>query len=778
MRILSCIATEHNIFLVGLAALICSVGAWVAMGLLRRARAGDGNTLKAWIFLAAVAAGSSVWCTHFVAMLAFEPQTPVGYDPALTALSLAVVILSSVAAFAIAAERIPFAPEAGGAVFGAGVAIMHYVGMAAFSVDASVQWSAVYLPASVLWSVAVSSLAFNRAVDPDPRWVKGGGAAVLVLAVVGLHFTGMAAVTILPFAPSDAGATSAAARAMLALAVTGVALLVVGIVLITNFIDRQMRQQSLSRLRHLAESSADGIVIEQNEKIIEVNAAFERLSDLSREELIGSPVSAAGFTGRHLGEGTIERGTINSKHGANIPVEIAAHTESGKPGEAALRVYALRDIRPRLEQEQRIAKLARNDSLTGLPNRAAFLEHVQQSIAGRKDGTSLALLAIDLNRFKEVNDLQGHAAGDLVLRVLAERMRNVLREGEYLARLGGDEFVALSAVVDRNEALNLAARLEEQLFSTVQIEHVDAVCGASIGIALLPEHANTATALLNNADLAMYRAKGSLLDNICFYAEEMDEAVRLRRRTIGDLREALTRGEFELRYQAQVDVNTERVTGYEALLRWRHPERGFVPPTEFIPLAEETGLILPIGEWVLRMACAEAATWEEPWTIAVNLSAVQVGQIELPELVHQILLETGLPASRLELETTETSLMKDPQRSSHVLRRLKALGVSIAIDDFGTGYSSLSTLRAFSFDKIKLDKSFIDGIEQDAQARAVMLAVLALGNALSIPVLAEGVETKEQFEFLRSRGFGKVQGYLFGRPVAQIDAEDPEQAAA
>ncbi|MDQ8697848.1 EAL domain-containing protein [Hyphomicrobium sp. LHD-15] len=778
MRILACIATEHNILLVGLAALICSLGAWTSVGLLRRARARDGDTFKSWVFFGAVAAGSSVWCTHFVAMLAFEPQIPVSYEPGLTGLSLILAIFASALAFGVGSQRAPLAAELGGAMFGIGVAIMHYVGMAAFTVDAAVSWNSPYLTGSVLWAVALSALAFNRALATAPIWVNGGAACLFVTAVVGLHFTGMTAMEIVPFATSEQTTTDAEAREMLAFAVTAVALIVVAIVWVSHILDRQLRAQSFAQMRHLAGSSADGLLIEQDGTVIEANDAFEALSGFSRDELIGAPVQTAGFSGDKLNEGSIVRTTLTSKAGESIPVEIAAHTETGRPGESALRVYAFRDIRPRLEQERRIANLARNDLLTGLPNRAAFLEHLDQQIAACDETSSLALLAIDLNRFKEVNDLQGHAAGDIVLRVLAERMKVVLREREYLARLGGDEFMAVCRTSSRDDALDLATRLEKKLFSTIEIDEVEVVCGASIGIALYPDHATSATALMNNADLAMYRAKGSLTDNICFYAEEMDEAIRARRRMIGDLREALQREEFELRYQVQVDITTEEPIGYEALLRWRHPERGFVPPTEFIPLAEETGLIVPIGEWVLRTACREAATWASERTVAVNLSAVQLHQIDFPAVVHQILLETGLPAARLELETTETSLMKDPQRATHVMRQLKALGVSIAMDDFGTGYSSLSTLRAFDFDKIKLDKTFVDGIDDSAQARAVMLAVLALGNALSIPVLAEGVETKEQVDFLRSRGCNKVQGFFFGRPVAIVETTEPQMAVA
>lgn len=778
MRILACIATEHHIFLVGLAALICSLGAWTSVGLLRRARARDGDTFKSWVFFGAVAAGSSVWCTHFVAMLAFEPQMPVSYEPGLTGLSLILAIFASAVAFGVGSQRAPFAAELGGAMFGIGVATMHYVGMAAFTVDATVSWSSPYLTGSVLWAVALSALAFNRALATEPIWVNGGAAGILVTAVVGLHFTGMAAMTIVPFASSEQTTTDTEAREMLAFAVTAVGLIVVAIVWVSHILDRQLRAQSFAQMRHLAGSSADGLLIEQDGTVIEANDAFKTLSGFSREELIGAPVQTAGFSGDKLREGAIVRTTLISKTGESIPVEIAAHTESGRSGEAALRVYALRDVRPRLEQERRIANLARSDLLTGLPNRAVFLDSLNTAIERAGTESQIALIGIDLNRFKEVNDLYGHAAGDTVLQTLSSRMRAELKEGELLARLGGDEFVCIQTKTDRDKVVELARRLETALYSPIALDHSEVTCGGSLGIAIYPTHASNATQLLNNADLAMYRAKASLSDHICFYEQEMDEAMRGRRRMVQQLREAITRNEFELRFQVQVSASTETITGYEVLLRWKHPERGYVPPIEFIPIAEESGLILPIGEWVLREACAVAARWREPHKIAVNLSAVQLSQQNLPNLVEQILAETGLSPSRLELEITETALMLDMARTVQVLTRLKALGLSIAMDDFGTGYSSLSTLRAFAFDKIKLDKSFIDDIATDAQARAVMVAVMALGSGLGIPVLAEGVETRDQFIFVRNSGCSEVQGYLFGRPQPANEALTFAQADA
>ena len=343
-------------------------------------------------------------------------------------------------------------------------------------------------------------------------------------------------------------------------------------------------------------------------------------------------------------------------------------------------------------------------------------------------------------------------------------MMGARRDEEFLARLGGDEFVALVPAADRDAALAAAERLRAAIITPIRAEHADIQCGASIGIALWPQDAESSTVLANNADLAMYRAKAMLTTDICFYEEAMDEEVRRRRRITLGLREALEQDRFELHYQVQTSVETGEVTGYEALLRWRQADGGYISPADFIPLAEETGMILPIGEWVLRRACAEAVGWEQPHRIAVNLSPVQLSNVDLPRLVHQVLIETGLPPSRLELEITETAMISDMERTTHVLRQLKLLGVSVAMDDFGTGYSSLSTLRAFPFDKIKLDRTFMSELDGGPQSAAIIRAVLALGESLDIPILAEGVETIEQLEFLRSQGCDEAQGFLLGRP--------------
>ncbi|RVT96368.1 EAL domain-containing protein [Rhodovarius crocodyli] len=765
MRIVTCLVQEHDLWLVAVAALICGLGALVTARLYQQTRDAEGPAQRAWLFLGAVASGSTIWCTHFVAMLAYRPGIPVSFDPRLTGASFAVAVLGSAFALVLGVQRgwAP-APTLGGAMFGLAISLMHYTGMLAFGVQGLMLWSETYVALSIAAASGFGAWAFREAA----RGRLMGAAVLLVLAIVSLHFTGMAALEVIPFGPAGTESDDSATWA-LAMGVAGVAFLMLGTGVASRLLDQEARFRAQRRLRTLVEGSVDGMAVERDGRMLEVNAALCTLLDTPREALIGTPLRQYL---EHEGELPVDRlirASLLPIEGKPIPVELASRTEEG------LVVRSVRDVRPRLAQERRIAHLARNDSLTGLPNRTSFLEKIEVMPATVRPGQQMALLAIDLDRFKEVNDLHGHAAGDTVLTTLSTRMRQALQGEEFLARLGGDEFVALAPVAGRDEAHEFAQRLHRQLNTPVALGHVEVVCGGSIGIALMPQDARTSAVLMSNADLAMYRAKANPAKRICFYEETMDQAVRERRKTMQELRDALARRQFSLHYQPQVDIGGGAITGYEVLLRWQHPERGAVPPSEFIPMAEETGLILPIGEWVLREACREAATWQQKHRVAVNLSAVQL-VADLPRVVARALADSGLSADRLELEITETAMIRDPRRTTRLLEELKALGVSIAMDDFGTGYSSLSTLRAFPFDKIKLDRSFMAELEASPDARAIIRAVLALGESLNIHILAEGVETPAQLDFLRQEGCTEVQGYLFGQP-APMNQQRPTAAS-
>ncbi|MBB5771887.1 diguanylate cyclase (GGDEF)-like protein [Brevundimonas vesicularis] len=769
MRFFTCLTDDHNLWLVALAAGLCLIGSIITFRLYRRLRAAEKGTRLAWAFMGAVATGATIWCTHFVAMIAYEPGVTISYGPVLTGLSLGVAIAGSALALWVASRGMRASAEIGGVLFGLTVVAMHYTGMAAFATDAVIHWSAAYVAASVAGAVFLGALAFNRARQSG----KIVPVVLMVLGIVALHFTGMAAMTIVPVgALVDMGAIGST-NLVLAFAVSAVGLMMLGTGVASHALDVQSRLQAKARLDHLIEGSVDGMVVEQDGVILAANAAFADLAGVQHQALVGEPLSRWVSGVADLAVNGLSQSKLVAEGGADIPVEIAVRRDCGMDH---VMIYAVRDLRMRQAQERRIAHLARNDGLTGLPNRSSFLEWLTRQTADLTVSNKVALLAMDLDRFKEVNDVHGHAAGDQLLIQIAERMRACLRHDEFIARLGGDEFVAVVPIQHKDDALDLVARLRHAVTAPVVLDHAEVACGLSTGIAIWPDDAHDPSALINDADLAMYRAKASLGTDVCFYEEEMDEAVRNRRRMAQQMREALDQGQFSLNWQLQAAVDTGDITGYEVLLRWIQPDGTFISPADFIPLAEENGLILPIGEWVLRTACAEAASWTEPHKIAVNLSPVQLGHVDLPRLVHQVLVETGLSPSRLELEITETAMITDMERTTHVLRQLKLLGVSIAMDDFGTGYSSLSTLRAFPFDKIKLDRSFMSELDGGPQSAAIIRAVLALGESLHIPVLAEGVETLEQLSFLRDQGCDEVQGYLLGRPQKTADAE--VQAAA
>ncbi len=410
--------------------------------------------------------------------------------------------------------------------------------------------------------------------------------------------------------------------------------------------------------------------------------------------------------------------------------------------------------------------MAHHDALTRLPNRVRFREQMEGALVPAARGEATAVLCIDLDHFKAVNDTLGHPVGDALLQAVADRIRSCVRPSDTVARLGGDEFAIVQVSVDQPMGSTaLATRLIEKLSAPFDVQGHQVVISASIGIAIMPDDGDDPDCLLKNADMALYRAKEDGRGIHRYFEPDMDARMQARRTLELDLRKALALGEFELFYQPLVRLETNQVSGLEALLRWRHPRRGLVPPGEFIPLAEDIGLIGPIGAWVLKEACREATSWPSELKVAVNLSPVQFKNGTVVLDVVAALGASGLPASRLELEITETVLLQDTEATITTLNSLRDLGVSISMDDFGTGYSSLSYLRKFPFDKIKIDRSFIRDLSEEPDSIAIIRAVAGLGSSLGIATTAEGVETEAQLHRLREEGCTEVQGYLFSKPI-------------
>jgi diguanylate cyclase (GGDEF)-like protein len=434
-------------------------------------------------------------------------------------------------------------------------------------------------------------------------------------------------------------------------------------------------------------------------------------------------------------------------------------------------VTTLEDTTERRRAEERIAHMAHYDALTGLPNRVLFREQLEQQLEKLHGGEQFAVLYIDVDEFKSVNDTLGHPIGDELLKAVAARLRSCVGETDVVARLGGDEFaVVQTAVRDPADVRRLVTQIHQAIREPYECQGHQLVIDASIGIALAPQDGTDLDQLLKNADLAMYGAKADGRRTYRFFEHDMDAQMTERRTLELDLRQAIAVGEFELYYQPVVNLRSNEISGCEALLRWHHPSRGMVPPTEFIAIAEDTGLISQLGEWVIMTACAEAATWPDSIRIAVNISPVQFRSHTLALRVAAALAASGLPASRLELEVTETVLIRDDAAALATLHRLRALGVRIALDDFGTGYSSLSYLQRFPFDKIKIDRCFVSEIAESEGSSAIVQAVVNIANARNMTTTAEGVETEQQKELLRALGCTEMQGYLYGpaKPAEEI----------
>lgn len=432
------------------------------------------------------------------------------------------------------------------------------------------------------------------------------------------------------------------------------------------------------------------------------------------------------------------------------------------------------DITERRRAEARIAYMAHHDGLTNLPNRVMFQERLRNALERNHPANkSVAVLCIDLDLFKNVNDSFGHPVGDKLLMQVANRLAANVRDGNLVARLGGDEFaMILGAVTSPNEVSAQAAQVIEIVSAPYQIDDLEVVIGASIGIAIAPGDGRTAEELLRNADMALYRAKSDGGGVHHFFEKEMDRHAQRRRDMEIDLRHALANGEFELHYQPLVDLDQDRIVSFEALLRWRHPEKGMISPADFIPLSEDIGLIVPLGEWVLREACRQAVAWPSEVRVAVNLSAAQFRSRNLSQAVFTALALSGLSPRRLELEITESIFLADSEANLAILHQLREFGVRISMDDFGTGYSSLSYLRSFPFDKIKIDRSFVRDLAERPDSIAIVRAISGLGRSLNISTTAEGVETIDQLDRLRAEGCTEVQGFLFSaaRPASDIAA--------
>ena len=673
------VSGSYSLTLVLVSLCIAILASYTALDLTGRIATARGRAVYLWMGGGALAMGFGVWSMHFIGMLALSLPIELGYDVALTAWSLLVAVLSSgFALWLVSQPRLPALQLLFGAlVMGAGISAMHYSGMAALRMQPGIEYDPVLFGLSLFIAVGASaaalSIAFRlRKQTPYVRLARGAASIIMGLAIVGMHYTGMAAANFPEGSFCGAALEGLSGKGLDNLVLVS-SLAVLTIALLTSIFDARLEART---------------------------AALAASLTLANEEL---------------------------------------------------------------------THLALHDTLTGLPNRILLADRISQAMAKvQEQGGCFSLMFIDLDGFKPVNDAFGHHLGDRLLRDVALRLREQLRSQDTLARIGGDEFVLLVRLAEPDDAPQVAARQVSLLSRSFRIDDHELHISASIGITLYPGNGQTAEELLMNADAAMYHAKGAGKNGYSFFDASMNTNARKQLQLLQDLRQALEQQQFCLYYQPKFDASSGQPMGAEALLRWEHPTLGLLQPDTFIELAEKTGLIIPIGNWVLNEACRQMRDWFDQgynhWRMAVNLSALQFCHAGLVDNVAAALARHQLPANSLTLEITETTAMSDADASMTVLQRLSNMGVDLSIDDFGTGYSSLMYLKRLPANELKIDRGFVRDLEHDSDDAAIVSAIVALGQALGLRIVAEGVETDTQQRFLTTLGCDALQGYLLGHP--------------
>lgn len=674
-------AGSYNGLLVLFSLLVAILASYTALDMVGRISSTRGGAARCWLVGGACAMGTGIWSMHFVGMLAFSLPISLGYDLPITLLSLLIAIASSAfALWVVAQKELPWSRLICGAVLmGAGVAGMHYTGMAAMRMTPGIQ----YIPSLLILSIVIAILASGAALwiafrlrrhSPLVRRMRAAAAVVMGAAIVVMHYTGMAAAQF-PFGSVCGAAHSGVDAGWLALVIIIVTLSILAIALIISVLDLRLEARTSILATSLAEAN------------------------------------------------------------------------------------------------QELTYLALHDNLTKLPNRVLLEDRLDRAIknADRGDGR-FALMFIDLDGFKAVNDAYGHHIGDLLLVQVAQRIREQVRSQDTIARVGGDEFVLLANVAEPADAATLAEKVLVAIREPFQVAGLELRVSTSIGIATYFGDDARQSDLLIDADAAMYHAKALGRNTYCFFEAAMNVNVHRQLQLVQDLRAALDRHELILEYQPKFIAPSGPIVGLEALVRWRHPTRGLVAPDQFIPLAEKTGLIVQIGDWVLDEACRQMREWRNAghrdWTVAVNLSALQFRHASLIQTVRETLERHALKPSCLTLEVTESTAMSDVDASLRILQQLHDMGVRISIDDFGTGYSSLLYLKRLPASELKIDRGFIRDLARDTEDAAIVSAIVALGRTLNLSIVAEGVETMAQQEFLTRLGCDSLQGFLLGRPMS------------
>jgi diguanylate cyclase (GGDEF)-like protein/PAS domain S-box-containing protein len=778
LRVIGCITQQHDLRLVVLAAFICVLTCGTTVNLMAGAQTKKGATSLAHVLAASAVFGSGVWSLHFVAMLAFISGTPIAYDISLTFISVLIAIVGSMFALSVWL----FSPSrsigivVGGILLGVSISAMHFCGVLAMRVSGTLHFDKSEAISAIAFCLIFSTLALARSEALSTHRRQMEVTTWLALAVIGIHFIAM---TGLSFEPSLVNTHESAVLGSsgLAIAVGSVSIAILIVSLAATLMEQHLAQRTaleIKQLQRLSDISEEVLIISQDGITVQANVAAGRMFGVPEHQLIGGrTLDLIAEVDRHMIRTPPEHlnADLNRQeihlHAANgtiVPVGLSIKKIEYNAKPAI--IIALRDLSDRKRDEARMRHLANYDTLTNLPNRRLLSERLAVAIeTATRSGNGLALLSLDLSRFNQVNDRFGHPAGDALLLLVAKRLQSEIRFGDTLARMGSDEFVIVAPFERREHIEKLARQIIEALTKPFSLDVGQCEIGVSIGISFCPEDSTCPNELMRVADVALDRAQEQEQSSFRIFEHDMDARLKNRQQLERDLRYAIERGQLLMHYQPLVNGSTGDVEGFEALIRWNHPERGMIPPFDFIPLAEEIGLISKIGQWALETACTAAATWEEPLWVAVNVSPVQFQNSELPTLIAETLARAGLACNRLEIEITEGVLMAEPIKSAQILLALRALGVRLTLDDFGTGYSSLSYLHEFRFDKIKIDRSFLMRLGKADDALILVRSIIGLAHNLGLTIVAEGVETTDQLKTLRDLKCDYLQGYLTGRPM-------------
>lgn len=769
-------AAVHDLWLLGIAALLSLACAGAATAAVRRILILEDERRLVWLTVAGFLTGIGSWGAGFIALMGFNAGVTIAFDPFLVLSAFLVGVGMACAGWTVMAFfKHRLGSLLGGATVGAGTAAMLYFSLNAVSAPVPVGWNeatACLGMGAVVLIAMVSAMTAARVNG----WLGLGLAAVLLSTIPGVAYFALTSALEISEAAAAPLNKLETAQKLLGLTIALGILPIAGLGLTFALFDLHIgkrREAEGQRINALANSTFEGLVLVQDGRIVEANDRICEITGLAKEDLIDMPLCKVA-----LDEQSVERlQTLNcgdkatchlrSRRGENITAQVSCRQIEYRKRDSL--ILAFRDISSEERSRQRIMHMAHHDALTGLPNRLRFRECLENELTmAWGDHSEVALMFFDLDRFREVNDVHGHAAGDELLKAVAERMQDALPKGAIAARLSGDEFaVILPGVETRMAATAVAERVVTSVGSPVTLGTVHLNVSASGGVTMFPLDGEDPDRLMNQADLALYKAKNLGRNCVCEFDPKMGRELQERRMLESDLALAIEDELLDLHFQPQAHMCTGEIVGFEALVRWEDEVRGFVSPAEFVQLAEESGQILKLGQWVLERACREAVYWPGGQRVSVNVSPAQFKQGNFILSVERALSSSGLEPHRLEIEITEGVLIDDEARALSLMRRLNELGVGLSMDDFGTGYASLNYLRAFPFDKIKIDRSFISGLQNEPEAQIIVASTIELAHQLGMGVVVEGIEDLDEMSALGDQPEVLIQGYLLSRPLTR-----------